>query len=370
MPFFLSDKIRIAGIASAVPEHEVSVESFADAFGDKAVARIQALTGIEKFRKTSERQTASDLGFVAARHLLEKKDIDPSAIGALIFVSHSGDFRRPATACVLHKRLGLSQDCAVFDIGLGCSAYPYGLFQASSLMNSSDIDTTLLICAESLTKLVAPQDRSTAHLFGDCGTATMLQKTDGKRGVRGLVRTDGSGYRSIIVPAGGFRNRFAPLERLQWPDGNVRSLHEMYMDGPAVFEFTLTQVPQLLKEFLVRDDLPLEKYDCIALHQANLLILKQIARKLGVSMDKVPISLDRYGNTSSASIPVTLCDAYASGTVSGNIKVLMCGFGVGLSLGVASAEISTGDILPVVVSSECFDEGVITSPSDLYVSSI
>lgn len=367
MPYFQCPGIRIAGVACAVPEHEVAVDSLATIFGPEAVSRFQALTGIHKFRRTHERQTASDLGFAAAAHLLAAKAVNTHEIGALLFVSHLTDYRRPATACVLHKRLGLRRECAAFDVNLGCSAYPYGLFQAASLMNSSNIDTALLICAESLTKLVAQKDHSTAHLFGDCGTATLLRKSDQEAGISGIVRTDGSGYRAIIVPAGGFRNRFASPQPLQWPDGNERSLYDLYMDGGAVFEFAITQVPELLNDFLSQRDTSLEQYDCLVLHQANLLILKQIARKLKISIDKVPISLDRYGNTSSAAIPLTLCDAYSSCSTVDRIRALMCGFGVGLSLGVASAEVSANDLLPVITTAECFDEGLINSPSDLQV---
>jgi 3-oxoacyl-[acyl-carrier-protein] synthase-3 len=365
MPYFQCPRIKIAGIACAVPEEEVSVDSLASIFGQEAVSKFQALTGIHRFRRTHDRQTASDLGFAAAKHLLAAKAINPAEIGAIIFVSHSTDYLRPATACVLHKRLGLSKECAAFDVNLGCSAYPYGLFQAASLILNSDIDTALLICAETLSKLVAPKDRSTAPLFGDCGTATLLRKSEQEGGLKGIVRTDGSGYRAVIVPAGGFRNRFAPSQTLQWPDGNERSLYDIYMDGASVFHFTITQVPELLNDFLAKCDVSLNQYDCLALHQANLLILKQIARKLNVSMEKVPISLDRYGNTSSASIPLTLCDAYSSCLSRDRIRVLMCGFGVGLSLGVASVEVSTDDLLPVITTAECFDEGLINSSSDL-----
>ena len=365
MPHFKCKGIRIAGIASAVPEHEVTVDSLADTFGKKVVSKLQDLTGIQRFRKTDENQTASDLGFAAGKHLLEAKNVNPKKIGGLTFVSHSGDYRRPATACVLHKRLGLSKDCAAFDVNLGCSGYPYGLFQAASLMRNSDIETLLLICAESLTKIVGSNDRSTAPLFGDCGTATLLEKANQEEGISGIVRTDGSGYRAVIVPAGGFRNRFASRQELKWPDSNMRSLHDIYMNGPAVLEFTLTQVPSLVNDFLCRHNTSIDKYDCLALHQANLHIIKQVTRMLKIPSENVPISLDRYGNTSGASIPLTLCDAYSSRNTLDRVRVLMCGFGVGLSLGVASAEISTDDLLPVITTSESFDEGKINLPTEL-----
>jgi 3-oxoacyl-[acyl-carrier-protein] synthase-3 len=293
------------------------------------------------------------------------KNVDPSEVGALIFLSHSGDSRTPATDCVLHNRLELSRECAAFDISLGCSGYPYGLFQTASLMSNSDINTAILICAETMTKIVSPNDRSSAQLFGDCGTATLLRKSNKATALNGVVKTDGTGYQSIIVPAGGFRNRFASTDAFTWHDGNHRSLHDLYMNGTAVLEFTLTQVPDLLNHFLATSNLVVDNYDSVVFHQANLHILKQLSRKLAIPLDKIPISLDRFGNTSSASIPLTLCNTYSSNLSSESLKILMCGFGVGLSLGVVSADISPYDILPIIYTSESYDEGIINSPSDL-----
>jgi len=366
LPFFEFIGVEIVGIASAVPEQEILVDSMAGQFGETAISRIKKFTGVEKFRKASSTQTASDLGFVAARELLFRKNIDSRALGGIIFLSHSADYRRPATACVLHERLGMSRDSAAFDVNLGCSGYPYGLVQVASLMQSSDIDYALLICAETVTKLVSPMDRSSALLFGDAGTATLLKKTKSDSRLSGIVKTDGSGYRSIIAPAGGFRNRFASDKRSVWPDGNSRSLHDLYMDGPAVLEFTLTQVPAMLSEFLTETGSAIASYDSFVSHQANLHILKQIARKMKAPMEMFPISLDRFGNTSSASIPLTLCDYYGDTPLSHKRNVLMAGFGVGLSLGVVSAEIDASNIFPVYTSSESYDDGLIDSPEDLF----
>ena len=178
MAFFHFDNIRIAGVASAVPTRRVTVESFADCFGNETVEKFSKMTGVKEFRKTLEHQTASDLGFAAAAELLSKKNINRDEIGALVFIAHSVDYRRPATACVLHKRLGLSKDCASFDIGLGCSATVYGLQVVGSMIANSDITKALLITGESLTKMVNPGDKSVAMLFGDGGSAILLEKKE------------------------------------------------------------------------------------------------------------------------------------------------------------------------------------------------
>lgn len=160
MPSFQFNNIKITGVATAVPTEVVKVESFANRFGADYIAKFTESTGVKEFRRTAEHQTASDLCFAAAEEIIAKKSIDRTEIELLIFIAHSVDYRRPATACVLHKRLGLQKDCAAFDINLGCSAFVYGLQTACSMMASSDISKALLLVGESLTKMVNPRDKS------------------------------------------------------------------------------------------------------------------------------------------------------------------------------------------------------------------
>ncbi len=360
MPFFSYDNIKITGIASAVPTQRVCVDAFADEFGQDTVEKFTKMTGVRSFRRTLPHQTASDLGFVAAQNLLEKLDVDRDEIGALIFIAHSVDYRRPATACVLHKRLKLSTDCAAIDIGLGCSATVYGLGTAASMMNCSDIRKALVITGETLTKMVNSKDKSVAMLFGDGGSAMLLEKEE-DHPLHVLLKTDGEGYRSIIAPAGGFRNMDAPHDDFVWPDGNIRSLYNTYMNGTDVFAFTIRDVPDSIQEFLRRTGTGVEDYDCFAVHQANQYIHKQLSKKTGIPMEKMPLCLDRYGNTSAPAVTMTLCDRY--GETSGEvISTMFCCFGVGLSWGVASAKISTDNIFPIIETDEIFTEGIINSP--------
>ena len=204
--------------------------------------------------------------------------------------------------------------------------------------------------------MVNPKDRAVAMLFGDGGSAILLEKTEASP-MSVLVRSDGSGYRLIIAPAGGYRNMDAPCTDELWPDGNVRNLYNTYMNGTDVFSFTITEVPAAIREFLSKTGSEISDYDCFAFHQANLYISKQLAKKFKIPMEKMPLCLDRYGNTSAPAVTLALCDRY--GNVSGErVNTMFCCFGVGLSWGVASAEIDTDDILPIMETDEIFEEGL------------
>ena len=362
MPFFSYNNIRISGIASAVPVERVTVQSFADKYGEQDIARFTEMTGIKEFRKTSKHQTCSDLGFAAADRMLREKNIERDSIGALVFVSHSTDYRRPATACVLHKRLGLSKNCAAFDVGLGCSAVVYGIQIMCSMMASSDIERGLLVIGESVSKMANPEDHSVNMLFGDGGAAILLEKSQSAGQISVLLKSDGNGYRSIIAPAGGFRNMDAVKEDTVWPDGNIRNLYNTYMNGTDVFSFTISDVPKAVKEFFEKTGTSPDDYDCFAFHQANKYIHRQLSKKLKIPMEKMPLCIDRYGNTSAPAAAMALCDAYGTSNSNEAVRTLFCCFGVGLSWGVVSANIMPSDIYPILETDEIFEEGIINTP--------
>lgn len=363
MPHFSYKGLRIIGIAAAVPTETVSVDSFIKDYGEEAVKRFSEMTGVKGFQRAKKHQTASDLGFVAAERILQEKEIDRNMIGALVFAAHSTDYRRPATACVLHKRLGLSKNCAAFDIGLGCSAVVYGLQAICSMMTSSNIERGLLIVGETITKMVNPKDRSGNMLFGDGGAALLVEKTGNKEDVIQIsLKTDGNGYRSIIAPAGGFRNMDAPHEDMVWPDGYIRSLYNTYMNGTDVFSFTISDVPRTIKEFLETTGTTVADYDCFAFHQANSFIHKQLSKRLKIPMEKMPLCMDKFGNTSAPAVALALCDAYGNVQSEETLKTMFCCFGVGLSWGVAAAQIRIDDILPIMETDEIFEEGIINEP--------
>lgn len=361
MPFFNYKNIKITAISGAVPTDKISVDSFIPLNGEETVEKFKDMTGINEFRKTKPHQTASDLGFAAAKKIIKTKNIDPNTIGALVFVAHSTDYRRPATACVLHKRLGLSKDCAAFDVSLGCSALVYGLQIVCSMMNCSNINRGLLIVGETMTKMVSEKDRTVNMMFGDGGAAILLEKDEScNRGINILLKTNGEGYKSIIAPAGGFRNIDASHLEMRWSDGNIRTLYDIFMDGTEVFNFTISDVPKCVKEFFEITNTCVNDYDCFAFHQANRFILKQLCKKLKIPTEKMPICLDRYGNTSAPAAAFALCDAYGEKNNEA-VKTMFCCFGVGLSWGVASVNIDANDIIPIFETDEYFEEGFINT---------
>lgn len=367
MSYFNFKCLRVSGIACAVPSNEVKTESYKPVFGDEEVEKFMEMTGVRASRRTSEYQTASDLGYRAAKELLMKKDIDVNEIGALIFSSHSPDYRRPATAFVLQYRLGIPNDAVCYDISLGCSSLVVGIQTVASIMSTSDMKYALLFVGDTAGKSVCPTDKSSAMLFGEAGAVMLLEKTENNNDrIEALIRSDGAGFRYMIVPGGGYRNLHASDNRVMCEDGNERSLMNSFIQGTAVFTFTIFDVPRLVKDFFAQTGTLPEDYDCYAFHQANLYILKQIAKKTKIPFDRMPITLDRYGNTSGASAILSLCDHYASSAENKIIKVMACGFGIGISLGVTSFEINTDDILPIFEDDSIYEDGLITNPNQLY----
>lgn len=366
MAYFKFSNIRVAGVACAVPRNKIETESYKPLFGDEEVEKFMAMTGVRSAHRTLEHQTTSDLGFRAAKELLAKKGVRPEEIGALIFASHSPDYRRPATAFVLQHRLGIPKDAVCYDISLGCSSLVVGMQSLASLMSSSDVQKALLVVGDTGGKTIYPTDRSSLMLFGDAGGVVLLEKTDEPCAIQGMVRSDGDGYRYMIVPGGGYRNLHAGEEVFQCEDGNERTLMNSFIQGTAVFTFTIFDVPRMIKDFWAKTETGPDSYDCFAFHQANLYILKQIAKKTKMDFNKLPITLDRYGNTSGASAVVSLCDRYGSNDDQAKIRVMACGFGVGISLGAVSFEIAPSDILPIVEDEEIYEDGLITNPNQLY----
>lgn len=366
MAFFEYNNIKVSGIACAVPKNVVHTDSYKDIFGVEEVDKFINMTGVCASHRTSEHQTCSDLGFKAASELLEKKGINPQDIGALIFASHSPDYRRPSTAFILQHRLGIPHEAVVYDIGLGCSSLVYGMQAVASIMSGShDVNKALLFVGDTAGKSVYPTDRSSAMLFGEAGAVMLMEKKENSE-FKALLRSDGSGYRYMIVPGGGYRNLHASEEVVRCLDGNERTLLNSFIQGTSVFTFTIFDVPRLIKDFWNKTNSTVDDYDVYAFHQANLYILKQIAKKVKIPMAKLPISLHKYGNTSGASAIVTLCDQYGDYQEERILKVMSCGFGIGLSWGAVSFEISTADIFPVMEDDEIFEEGLITNPNQLY----
>lgn len=359
--------IKIAGISTAVPKNrEVLSETYNTIFGEEMVANFSKTTGVFERHNTSPEQTSSDLAYAAAVNLLNQKNIDKDDIGVCIFVTQTPDYRIPATACVLHKRLELTKDCISFDVNLGCSGYVYGLQVVSSLMETSNCKYGLLLVGDTSNKRgmngagIGPKDTSAVMLFGEGGSATLLEKQEESPVIHTAFRTDGEGFKAIIVPAGSSRKPIASYERVMWADGNERSDYDLYMNGVDVFSFTITEVPKIINEFVEENKLDKDSFDCYAFHQANCFIFKQLIKRAKLPKDKLHISMDRYGNTSVTSIPLTICDKYGHENESVDRNIFSCGFGIGLSWGIVTFTVNQADILPIIETDEYYTEGEVS----------
>jgi len=340
------NNISISGIACAVPSKIENNMDYVDKLGIEEVQKFIKTVGVESKRLVSDKQTTSDLCFVAAQELIKKKQIDKESIDAIIFLTQSPDYLYPATSHVLHKRLQLSKDCLAFDINLGCSGYVYGLYIASSMLQGKNLKKVLFLAGEA--PYANPESEvKSKMLFGDAGSATLIEKGDSD--IKCLLKANGEGYTAIIVPGGSNRN---PIKNFDKYHKSIAS----QMDGPDVFEFTITDVPRAFKEFFNIYGGNIEDYDYCVFHQANLFMLKHIAKKIKLPLDKMPISMDIYGNTSSATIPLSIVDLCERQNVPNRLNLITSGFGIGLSWGVVSFKINKDDILPIIITDDYFKE--------------
>lgn len=329
--------VRIAGIASAVPDQLADLSGSIAAFGAEEVEKILSSTGTRRRRLAEQiqpRMCVSDLCTVAASRLLADLGWDRNSVDALVFVSQGPDYRLPATACMLQARLGLPKTCAALDVILGCSGYVYGLWLAGSLIASRTIRRALVMVGD-MSLFSSPLDRSTALLFGDAAAVTALEFSSDAEPMWFTLGTDGRGYKDLIIPAGA--NRIPPDEhtrvRKEAENGNIRSMEDVFMDGSEIFTFTLREVPGMIKSVLQNASWTVEGVDAFVLHQANQFMLNHLAKRMKIPLDKVPLSLGEYGNTSSASIPITISHCLRSRISTEPMNLVMSGFGVGFSWG-------------------------------------
>ena len=350
--------IKIAAISAAVSndwESLADVMKRLNAEDETLLKKFQAIVGIKGRYNAGKYQTTSDFCYAAARKILEVKNIDPSEIGIIIFITQTPDYyEHPASACLLQYRLGISHDCIAFDVNLGCSGFTYGINIVSSLLKSSNADKALLLCGDTRSKersqrIQTPASNSNRYLFGDAGTAALLVKDEAEE-IHMLSKTDGSGYKAIITPYGGYRNPDPPEENLMLASE---------MDEIPVFTFATRDVTPSIIDTMNLNKFTPDDYDALVLHQANLFIMNRIAKKSGFPIEKMLVSIDEFGNTSSASIPVTLVKHYGDAE-SQKLHIMACGFGVGLSCSTADFYMDSVDILPLVHTDEFFDDGYKT----------
>ena len=313
----------------------VSHGELVERFGLQAMGRVLDRAGIRTRRVAPSGISGSDLGFAAAERLLAKHHIDRASIDLLIFCTQSPDYWLPTTACILQDRLGLGP-CAAFDINLGCSQYVYALSVAHSMIVAKCSNRALVITGDTMSHFVNPLDRSVVPLMGDAGTATLVGPAGAGEGFLGFeLGTDGSGHQHLMIPAGGARIPLSDETGIETTDaeGNVRSKENLFMNGVAIFHFAISTVPGVIRSLLGKLQLRVEDIDLYLFHQANKYMLDHICKKMGIPGNKTHFYIEDIGNTSGSSLPVVLGDALQRGKIRPGSKVLIIGFGVGLSWG-------------------------------------
>ncbi|MBS0524218.1 MAG: ketoacyl-ACP synthase III [Proteobacteria bacterium] len=341
--------INVAGIYGAVPTQVVENASMTSLAPPEELKKLVKSIGIERRHVVQEGQCTSDLAADAAQALLADLGWPADSIDLLIFVSQTGDYQLPATACLLQDRLGLPKSCASFDIGLGCSGYVYGLWVACNLLRSLAGSRALLLVGDTSTSILAPADRTVQFLFGDAASATAIERKADAEDMTFVLGTDGSGAKHLIVPGGAGRDRRGATadEQASRGDGG-RGPRDLFMDGPQVFNFTLREVPALVNSVIQEAGLNMESIDKFVFHQANEYLLDYLSRRAKLPADRMVKILRNYGNTSSASIPLAIADALGPDLEAGSVRTLLAGFGVGWSWGSAVVNLAEGTLTRVL----------------------
>jgi 3-oxoacyl-[acyl-carrier-protein] synthase III len=320
----------IKGISAAVPETVVSNLDY-EAITEAERKVLIKTTGIEKRHIARAGLTTGDLCYHAAEKLISELNWNRDEINLVVFVSQSPDHFLPATSVIIQDRLGLPKTTAAFDIMLGCSGYVYGLSVISSMLATGGFRKALLLAGDISTAGVNEKDKSTYPLFGDAGTATALEYDPSSEIVFSL-QSDGSGKNAIQIPDGGMRHPLSSetfIEK-EYEPGVTRHRRNLWLNGLDVFNFSVTEAPANIRQLMEHCQIQESDIDLLIMHQANQLMNETIRKKLKFPVEKVPYSLGSFGNTSSASIPLTMV-ANCSEKLTSKQRCLLAGFGVGLS---------------------------------------
>lgn len=339
--------VGIKAMSACVPPNIVYNKDLGYLIPEEEIEKTINNIGIEQRRIAADDVTASDLCYKAAQQLMADNGIAPESIDVLLFMSQTADYRIPATSCLLQHRLGLPRETMCLDISLGCSGYVFALSTAFAYASMEGVNRVLLLDGETFSKIVNRYDKVDWPLYGDAGTATLIEKGDFGDAVFNL-NTDGSGEEVLKIHAG-LRNPITPdscVER-EREDGNIRSDLEVFMDGMDVFNFAISKVPRNIKALLQDADKTIDDVDYLVFHQANRFMMDFFVKKLKISPDKVPYCIHKYGNTSSASVPLTIVSELGGKLAADNTLVLSA-FGAGLSWGSALLSVRDCKLSPVI----------------------
>jgi len=317
-----------------LPKKELSNKELSSQFPEWNVEKISSKTGISKRFISADDEFASDMGVKAANKLFEKNKFDRSAIDFLIYCTQSPDYLIPTTACIIQDKLNLRK-VGAFDFNLGCSGYIYGLSIAKGLIAAGIAENILFITAETYSKFINVKDKSNRTIFGDAASASIITKDKGMCRIGDFeLGSDGSGSDNLIVRSSGVKGTQINNQSEKTDEfGNIHSDKDLYMNGPEIFNFTGSSVPNLIHSYLSKVNLSTEQIDLFVFHQANKFMLNYLRKKTKIPEDKFILEIENSGNTVSSTIPIALCNILDKNKVNLGYKVLLAGFGVGYSWG-------------------------------------
>lgn len=350
--------VRISALAAAVPDKHEQILCYADRFPAGEIEKFCRTTGIQKrYCGTDLKTTGADLCTAAAKELFRRFDVDKSSVDGLIFLTQSPDYDIPSTSCVIQHRLGLDGCGLVYDSNIGCTGFPFGIQMACADLMAGCKKVLLLVGDADVKSLRLLKDDL---LFGDCGIAMILEKAEGAAPpIRTGIRTIGKGYQALFVPYGGYRHPIGRFYGDRGMEDTLAFVGKCAMQGTDVFTFSIKEAPRAAKDFFAHFGCSIEDYDLISIHQANKMIVDNVAKRIQAPKEKVLWTLDRYGNTRGSSTALNICDyAERENVRSGVKRILNLAFGVGLNVALADMELDMSTVLPVVKTSEAYDDGI------------
>lgn len=333
MSYLTFTGVGITALSAAVPKRVIKNYEYTEFFPADEVKEVVDKIGVFERRFVDEETCSSDLCYAAAEKLILDNKVDRSEIDLLVFISQTPDYRMPATSVILQHRLGLPNTTIAFDINLGCSAFIYGMSIVYSMMQNSGLRNALILDGETRSKVYSAKDRRTAFIFGDAGVAALVER-DSKFGQSTFsMNSDGSRENLIKINAGGYRNPSTPetlKEKVVDEYGNIRSEEQGYMNGGDVFTFVNREVPRDINNTLEYANWDKDSLDYYIFHQANNFINNHVAKRLKLDPTKIPSTIEKYGNTSSVSVPLTIVSEL-KWNMNGKKNLLMSAFGVGMT---------------------------------------
>lgn len=345
MAFLEFSNVGISAMSAAVPRQVVNNYAYkTDVFGAEAVRELVDKIGIRERRFAPEGMCASDMCFAAAEKIFADTKINREEIDLLIFVSETPDYKFPQTALLLQDRLGLPKSTIAFDINMGCSAVLYGLSVVYGLMQGSSLRKALLLFGDTNSRIYSPNDRASAFIFGDAATAFLIEQGTQFGSSLFSINSDGAKHDYIMVPAGASRMPSSP-ETLQQSvideHGNMRSLEQAWMKGGDVFQLVISTVPKDVRNTLARASLEINDIDYFVFHQANAFMNDHVAKKLKLPPERVPTTIEHFGNTGGVSVPLTMALELQNACHHSTrpLRLLLSAFGIGMTWGSALIEL-------------------------------